>query len=695
MAKGRPLLSRRRNSRRQAVIKTTTIREFDGGWNVIDNDLNLSPRFAKILTNMLRQKDGSIGVRPGTRFMRNFRFTGAVTLELLVDVDDDYVVDADGDRIITAFRSVAYDGQLGNNPFAFESGNSVVTVTHASHNMISGHEITFVGATTAHGISAALLNTTHEITVVSSNTYTIDVGSNATGTGSGGGNAVQHVAENDIVSDRIINATYFDDRIIAVSRDGTIIEVDSDADSRIIFNEAIGDAQSGSPGGWGVTDFCSFAVFNGELIICNGIDKPLIVNFNVDPDEFPCQYLVDLATTSNANTPICRYVVAMPEYLIMAGDPTDPGAVYISNSGTSGTWPGDADPNDAVKVDVGKVVQSQNNIIRGISRFRENLIVAFDDVISFGQLGIYNDSGDHTPNFEDAVFQYGTVSHRTMQNLGNDLLMNDPIGVPSVSRAQFTGQLRPDRVSQLIDPEIQQAILALSVGSTEDRNFSVYDQREGRYMLFIPNADTYAATTETTGFIFTSISALKVQAWAKFEGWNWTCGLRSALGRVFFFEDAKMFVMSADEDPIYADFIGDVERDEIEDPAEGAAIDFVWELPWGDFDKRMNIKLLRYLAFDARGSGEFNAKVFIDNIYRDPDSGDLEPVLSLIFSGGDGIGFGEGDQPYGGLLRATDERLRAATTKFKIMKLRIDGSTRAPLQIVSTSLAYQDGSMQR
>ena len=692
MARRKPLTITRKNGRRQNALRTTTLREFDGGWNVIDNDLNLSPKFAKVLTNVLRLKDGSIGVRPGCRMLRNFRYTRATTLELLVDASGEYIVDADDERIVSVYRALEFDGTLEDDPFAFTISSNVVTVTHEAHGFVTGHEVTFAGAVAAHGVDAEYLNDTFIVTFVTEDSYTIQIGTSATGNGSGGGNAVQYVGENDFVGDRIINATYFDDRIIAVSRDGTILEIDSQANSRVIFNSQIAAAQPDSPAGWGVLEFCSFAVFNGELIICNGIDKPLIVNFS--NQEFPCLYLADLASSSNANTPICRYVVAMAEYLVMAGDVTAPGTIYISNRNTSGTWTGDADPNDAVTVDVGQVVQSQNNIIRGIARFRESLIVAFDDVIAFGVLGNYVEDV-HTPDFTDCVFQYGTVSHRSMINLGNDLLMNDPIGVPSIARAQFTGQLRPDRVSQLIDPEIQRAILALTVGATSDRVFSVFDQREGRYMLFVPNASTYAATTETSGFIFTLIPSLKINAWAKFEGWNWTCGFRSALGRVFFFDDAKLFVTSADEDPIYADFIGDVTRDDVDDPAEGKAIDFVWEFPWADFEKRMNIKLLRYLSFDARGSGEFNAKVFIDNIYRNPNTSELNPTLSMTFSGGDGSGFGEGDQPYGGELQATDERLRAATTKFKIMKLRVDGSTKEPLSIVSTTFAYQDGSIQR
>lgn len=693
MARRKPLTSTRKNNRRQQALKTTTLRDFSGGWNVIDNDLNLSDKFAKILTNMLQLSDGSIGVRPGSRLVRNLRYTKATTLELLTDADGNYIVDENDERVVGVYRALEFDGILGNNPFAFSNTSNVVRVTHINHRMLTGHEITFTGATAAHGVSSSNLNTTFVITYVSDDTYDIQVATPASSTGSGGGNAVQHVAENDVVNDRIINATYYDDRIIAVSRDGSVIEVNSLGISRVIFNSQIANAQPDSPAGWGLTDFVSFAVFNGELIICNGVDKPLIVNFT--NHEFPCLYLVDLATSSNANTPICRYVTAMAEHLVMAGDITSPGTVYISNRNTSGTWTGDAPPNNAVSVDVGTVAQSQNNIIRGIARFREVLLVSFDDVISFGKLGIYDTDDNHIPDFTDCVFQYGTVSHRSMINLGNDVFMNDVIGVPSVSRSQFVGDLRPNRVSQLIDPEIQRAILNLTVGATSDRVFAVFDQREGRYMLFIPNASTYGATTETTGYIFTFIPSMKLNAWSKIEGWNWSCGLRSALGRIFFFQDAKLFVVSADEDPIYADFIGDVLRDDVDNPDEGKAIEFVWEFPWADFDKRMLSKILRYLSFDARGAGEFTAKTFIDNIYRNPNTAELNPTLTLTFSGGDGVGYGEGDQPYGGEVQATDERLRAATTKFKIMKLRIEGTTRQPLSIVSISFAYQDGSIQR
>jgi hypothetical protein len=49
-------------------IQTSTVRAFDGGLNVTDTDLNMSPKYAKILDNIERSADGSLAVRPGTKF---------------------------------------------------------------------------------------------------------------------------------------------------------------------------------------------------------------------------------------------------------------------------------------------------------------------------------------------------------------------------------------------------------------------------------------------------------------------------------------------------------------------------------------------------------------------------------------------------------------------------------------------------
>jgi hypothetical protein len=52
---------------KRTQLKTTTLRKFDGGWNVIDHELNLTPRHARVFDNCVRGPDGSVAVRYGYR----------------------------------------------------------------------------------------------------------------------------------------------------------------------------------------------------------------------------------------------------------------------------------------------------------------------------------------------------------------------------------------------------------------------------------------------------------------------------------------------------------------------------------------------------------------------------------------------------------------------------------------------------
>lgn len=77
-----------------------------------------------------------------------------------------------------------------SNPFATVSGSGTITVTDASNNAGVGDFVTFSGATTFNGVSSAYLNANFQIvTIIDNNTYTIQLptGVTATGTGSGGG----------------------------------------------------------------------------------------------------------------------------------------------------------------------------------------------------------------------------------------------------------------------------------------------------------------------------------------------------------------------------------------------------------------------------------------------------------------------------------------------------------------------------
>jgi hypothetical protein len=80
------------------------------------------------------------------------------------------------------------------NPFTATNGSPIITVTDAAHGCVTGDFVTYSGATGLGGdITATVLNQERQVTVVSGNSYTINVGVNANATdasGSPGGGTV-------------------------------------------------------------------------------------------------------------------------------------------------------------------------------------------------------------------------------------------------------------------------------------------------------------------------------------------------------------------------------------------------------------------------------------------------------------------------------------------------------------------------
>jgi len=591
---------------RSNVLLDATIRDFSGGWNESDNDLNLDTKFAKKLENMQRGLDGSQQVRPGTKLF----------------------------------------------------------------------------------------------------------------------------ADASAYLDDIINIEYYNGYLIAVGQNGKVVSIDSVGTIILIWSDDIAASLSGSPTGWTTTTFVSFAIFNGELIICNGVNKPLIVH-----NTMQCEFLKDLADNSNANTPICRFVVTHNRYLVMAGDPTD-GAedrLFISNTDTSGTWVGDSAPNDAVNVDLGSRVPSGDATIKGIGRFRDNILIMFENAILPGTIGAFS-GDDHIPSFSDSIDNVGSLSHRVIQTVGENMIFADASGVTVSKRALFTGSVTGEKASQLIDPAYRKHVGNLkSILTTEDRAWALWDGDADNYMLFIPNSDIVANTTENRCFTYKRNEKLKIEAWADWRNWNFRCGCVSALKRTFLCEGAEVFLLgeTSDGDNIYKDYEGREEMWDDETPwsdytgwnpvadttDSGVPIKFVWELPWSDNRQRFLVKGSRYLNFDTTGDNRFKAEMFTDNIYLDrSDLGEdwqedtlkwdddlgwelevLNPILSMDFEGGDAPGFGadEFGKDFGGGRPTRLESLYAWTTKYKLQKLRMSGDGIKELKFVSITLAYQTGSPRR
>ena len=91
---------------------------------------------------------------------------------------------------ITPIRATS---TINNNPFVATLGSSVITVTDTAHGCLTGDFVTFSGAVGLGGnITAAVLNTEHQVTVINANSYTITVSATANATdvsGSPGGGA--------------------------------------------------------------------------------------------------------------------------------------------------------------------------------------------------------------------------------------------------------------------------------------------------------------------------------------------------------------------------------------------------------------------------------------------------------------------------------------------------------------------------
>lgn len=484
----------------------------------------------------------------------------------------------------------------------------------------------------------------------------------------------------------VVNLEYFGSALIAVMSNGEIIRVLGDGSAALIWSTAIAALLAGAPAAWSATDFASFEQFNNKLIICNGVNKPLIVNSSLVVD-----YLKDLATSSNLNTPTAKYVTSCNGFLVMAGDPIHPNRVHISARYTSGTWYGDPAPNDGTYVDVGTSLRNAS-IIKGVRAFRDKLIVAYAEGTVIGTLGAYNSLGTvHQPTFSDTVELYGSIAHRSMLSYGDDMLMMDTVGIPSLKRTVFTGTIRPERVSDMIDPEVSELINNLTGLSQENRCFSLFDQKEGRFMFFIPNDDDQTATTETVAYCFLFRPTLNASSWCKYTGWNFTCGARSQEGHLFFGDkNGKVWLMGSADNPIYSDFVGD---DTI-NSGEGTPIEFDWELPWNDVNRRTKNKASKYLQIDSRGTGRFSVSMYVDRYVEDGNGTDA-PALSMDMVGGDAIGFGGPTHPYGGGRRTSTEHLYAWPAKFRLMKLRFRGSTTTALSFIGVYMYYLEGSYLR
>ena len=60
-------------------LKTTTIRDFSGGLNVVNDDLNMDKKYSTIETNVFYSNQGNKAKRFGTKFLKNIKSYEEIT----------------------------------------------------------------------------------------------------------------------------------------------------------------------------------------------------------------------------------------------------------------------------------------------------------------------------------------------------------------------------------------------------------------------------------------------------------------------------------------------------------------------------------------------------------------------------------------------------------------------------------------
>lgn len=590
------------------ILKEATSRDFSGGLNVVDTELNLSSQYARVLDNLLVGVDGSLQVRQGTKLHSDF-------------------------SLLTEYN--------------------------------------------------------------------------------------------------LVDVTYFFTRLVTVDEIGQVFTADGRGNTVRIWDSVVAEATRAGLTIWSPTQRVQFEEFNGDLYITNGVDKPLRVTTNYAVD-----YVADLASGSNINVPIALIIKKFSTHLCMASG----SMLYVSEKNAGGTWEGDSGTQYAKNFDLKTYVTKGDTDIISLSEFKGYLMVHFRECVVPVQFNETVTGDPAVPDLQitiapDSVLEnYGAISMRTQQNIGDSTLSCDIVGVASVALSKFTRVLAPDRPSYLIGSMLQKHINSLSNEVLNFGSFSVYDRKLGAYLLFLPD-DEQSQQLASTGYCYHYISSDKVKAnsWSRFRGWNWRGATRSSEGNVFFIrnKDRKIFVWGNSEtNPLNADFVGEQETFTDGTPFtdgtgfgpvasvsdSGVPIKWAWELPWMDLKHRALEKTLRYIMMDAEGIARFNIKVFVNMIYEARDAGEeftdgtlftdntgfnphaeqiFNNALSIDMTGSDrgGYGLDKYGQLYGGGNNTRTQLITEAPTKGKLFKLRFEGESVEALKFVAITLLYQAGSV--
>ena len=210
------------------------------------------------------------------------------------------------------------------------------------------------------------------------------------------------------------------------------------------------------------------------------------------------------AASTIAAVPITKYAKWFNNFFFVAGNVTYPNRLYFSNAGLPETWTGtdyiDVNPDDG-------------DIITGLNALGNELLITKRNRV-YALTGF--DVGTFTiKDINERINGFGNISHRSLQNIGNDTLLLSFVGVTphirSIQRTRYAVNVAGGIISQNVEGTMD------GLNTTKlNLAAAIFDGR--KYYLAVPNA---SSTTNNLVIVYDTVSkgyvrwtGLNIKAWA-------------------------------------------------------------------------------------------------------------------------------------------------------------------------------------
>jgi hypothetical protein len=215
-------------------------------------------------------------------------------------------------------------------------------------------------------------------------------------------------------------------------------------------------------------------MFNGVALLAGGQDAM----YSFDGTEFK--------TITSESIKKGRYVAQVQNRVVVAGFDTNPNEIVLSRVNKETIYPSDEGPNEASVLRAARFnVQNllgNGDRIRGIASFEANKLAIFTG----DRMLAYIADPDFTLWTLDTrlVVRYGTLSHKSIVNVGDELYFCSRAGVHSLRRSGLNGNTV---FTMPMTQDIQELYQKLVAMVSDEEDISAYFHPEdGRLHIFFP-----------------------------------------------------------------------------------------------------------------------------------------------------------------------------------------------------------------